>query len=48
MCTSVCTGMNFCELSREFRLGRATVSTFVPEVLDAIYKTLQPLFMQVW
>jgi len=40
--------MNFCELSRQFRIGRMTISDFIPEVLDAIYSTLQPIFMQVW
>jgi hypothetical protein len=40
-------GMNFNELSRCFRIGRSTISEFVPEVLQAIYAVLQPTYMKV-
>ena len=41
------TGMSFQDLHHEFRIGKSTICTFIPKVLDSIYGALKDSYLKV-
>lgn len=40
------TGRSHQDLADSYRIGRSTVQTIIPEVCDAIFKVLQPIYLK--
>lgn len=47
LCRYLATGESYRSLAFQFRLGKSTLTTLIPEVCEAIWEALQPIYMRM-